>query len=251
MILKYFKGIVRSEYIYISILNNRILSFSRWSFDSVRSRGERRIIETNVESRNCAGTNFGSIKDQIGQWKPPEWLTRKNESLRNSRWARQRRKKIESGWFCPNSRERERERARRRESRSRQNWVELQSSRALTYTVGQGLLSANLSFFFTHQRSSHSFCQPTRSFIFLLCTPSTRPLLIIQPGPTLTPAFSTDNKNFTRRVPPRRRKKGNRVILDLKFHNFFPLKSFERKRYITFLITFLSSAERRVNPPFF
>lgn len=131
--------------------------------------------------------------------------------------------------------------------------MELQSSRALTYTVGQGLLSANLSFFFTHQRSSHSFCQPTRSFIFLLCTPSTRPLLIIQPGPTLTPAFSTDNKNFTRRG--RRGKKGNRVILDLKFHNFFPLKSFElsnsRKRYITFLITFLSSAERRVNPPFF
>lgn len=229
------------------------MSFSRWSFDSLRSSGERRIIETNVESRNCAGTNFGSIKDQIGQWKPLEWLTRKNESLRNSRWARQRRtrrKKIESGWFCPNSRERERERARRRESRSRQNWVELQSSRALTYTVGQGLLSANLSFFFTHQRSSHSFCQPTRSFIFLLCTPSTRPLLIIQPN--FNPAFSTDNKNFTRRVPPRRGRKKETVsseISQLLSSKIF--RTQQRKRYITFLITFLSSAERRVNPPFF
>lgn len=72
MILKYFKGIVRSEYIYISILNNRIFFLCHSLDDPVRSRGERRIIETNVESRNCAGTNFGSIKDQIGQWKPPE-----------------------------------------------------------------------------------------------------------------------------------------------------------------------------------
>lgn len=131
--------------------------------------------------------------------------------------------------------------------------MELQSSRALTYTVGQGLLSANLSFFFTHQRSSHSFCQPTRSFIFLLCTPSTRPLLIIQPGPTLTPRFrpiiKISHAEF-RHVEGEKRKPCH-----LKFHNFFPLKSFElnnsRKRYITFLITFLSSAERRVNPPFF
>lgn len=73
MILKYFKGIARSEYIYISILNNRIF-FLCHSLDdpSILFDRERRIIETNVESRNCAGTNFGSIKDQIGQWKPAE-----------------------------------------------------------------------------------------------------------------------------------------------------------------------------------
>lgn len=130
--------------------------------------------------------------------------------------------------------------------------MELQSSRALTYTVGQGLLSANLSFFFTHQRSSHSFCQPTRSFIFLLCTPSTRPLLIIQPN--FNPAFSTDNKNFTRRVPPRRGEEGKKETVSSGISQLLSSKIFrtlQRKRYITFLITFLSSAERRVNPPFF
>lgn len=78
------------------------------SFSSIEWRYSN---ETNMEIISV-GTNFGSIKDQVGQWKPPEWLTRKNESLRNSRWAKNTRKE-NSGWLISSklrSKERERER---------------------------------------------------------------------------------------------------------------------------------------------
>ena len=136
------------------------------SFSSIEWRYSN---ETNMEIISV-GTNFGSIKDQVGQWKPPEWLTRKNESLRNSRWAKNTRKE-NSGWLISSklrSKERERERDKEEKSiRSHQNWVELQSSRALTYTVGQGLLSADLSFFFTNALPLFPFLLSTNAIFYI------------------------------------------------------------------------------------